>query len=165
MPLCLQHSYLTSFARVPPSDKNQHDQPWDRARQRADALLNRHYQQKALQAGADADVAEDETEKFHRGDVAVAAAEGNVVQLGLANMRLEVVEELSDAEEELFASDPQGEGTAIFTSFTACSNLQERQHFRCCGCRAFDGLQAVSLCLLCNERGPLERLVQQLRKD
>jgi hypothetical protein len=101
---------LTSFARVPPSDKHQHDQPWERARQRADALLNRHYQAKALQPpGAEADVVDDETDKFHRGDIAVAAAEGNVVQLGLANMKLEVVEELSDAEEELFASDPQGE--------------------------------------------------------
>lgn len=69
----------------------------------------RHYQQKALQqAGADADVADDDSEKFHRGDTAVAAAEGNVVQLGLQNIRLEVVEELSEAEEELFASDPQG---------------------------------------------------------
>lgn len=122
--LCLQHSYLTSFARVPPADKNQHDQPWDRARQRADTLLNRHYQQKALQAGADADVAEDETDKFHRGDVAVAAAEGNVVQLGLANMRLEVVEELSDAEEELFASDPQGEAVTVsFACLQACLDL------------------------------------------
>lgn len=98
---------------MPPSaDRGaQQDQPWERARQRADALLNRRYQQKALQApGDDADVAEDETAKFHRGDVAVAAAEGNAVQLGLANMRLEVVEELSEPEEELYASDPQGEG-------------------------------------------------------
>jgi hypothetical protein len=54
-------------------------------------------------------VADDDSEKFHRGDTAVAAAEGNVVQLGLQNIRLEVVEELSEAEEELFASDPQGE--------------------------------------------------------
>lgn len=105
-----QNAHLQAFARVPPSDKQHHDQPWERARQRADAMLNRHYQQKALQQpGADADVADDDTEKFHRGDTAAAAAEGNVVQLGLQNIRLEVVEELSDAEEELFASDPQGE--------------------------------------------------------
>jgi hypothetical protein len=106
----LQRAYLTSFARVPPSAQQgiEHG-PWERARQRADALLNKHYQQKALQEpGADADVADDDAEKFHRGDVAAAAAEGNVVQLGLQNVKLEVVEELSEPEEELFASDPQG---------------------------------------------------------
>lgn len=112
---------------MPPADgkaghHHQHDHPalsWDaaaqRARQRADSLLNRQ-QLKALQAqqaGADAagltvDVAEDECEKFHKGDVAAAAAEGNVVQLGLQNMRQEVLEELSEPEEELFFSDPQG---------------------------------------------------------
>lgn len=111
LPCRLQTACVQAFARAPPSDKQPHDQPWERARQRADALLNKHYQQKALQPpGADADVADDEAEKFHRGDTAVAAAEGNVVQLGLQNIRLEVVEELSDAEEELYASDPQGEG-------------------------------------------------------
>lgn len=38
---CLQNAYLQSFARVPPSEKQHHDQPWERARQRADAMLNR----------------------------------------------------------------------------------------------------------------------------
>lgn len=35
-------------------------------------------------------VMDDEGDKFHKGDVAVLAAEGNTVQLGLQNVRLEV---------------------------------------------------------------------------
>jgi hypothetical protein len=116
----LQRAYLTSFARVPPSAQQGIDQgPWERARQRADALLNKQYQQKALQE-PDADVADDDGEKFHRGDVAAAAAEGNVVQLGLQNVKLEVVEELSEPEEELFASGPEGvwpQGGALGLAF------------------------------------------------
>jgi len=121
LPPPLQNAFLTSFAKVPPPDKGhaQHEQPWDaaahRARQRAERQLNSQ-QVKALQAqqaGTDTgalavDVADDEAEKFHKGDVAAAAAEGNVVQLGLQNIRQEVLEELSEPEDELFYSDPKG---------------------------------------------------------
>lgn len=46
-----QSAYLTSFAKVPPSDNRHHDPLWDtpaqRARRRADTNLNRQFQQRS----------------------------------------------------------------------------------------------------------------------